>query len=387
MNEKNAALCLWLWDVLGFDPKKTADFLLTFPDPERGYELAVSGELDEEIFPSRFLEKATEKSLEVYASDLAYYADKNIDIITFYDKEYPTGLALSENPLPILFVRGKIPETFKRPSVSLVGTRSCTPSGAKFCARMSYGLSLHGFSVVTGVSEGIESFALAGALQAPNATPVAVVPTAVDKVYPSESEYLCDSVAERGAVIGVFPSDAKIPIRMSFSVANCALAAVTHGTILFEASPTSGSLAAVKSAKRQGKLVFAVPGQPGTPASGAANDLIKKGARICTGLNDVIDAYNEEYSPLFGGKIEKLKQSDVTKDRRAKQKREHEKTEKLIASLDSSEREILALLSEPRQADDLCEELTLPFSEIVTALQSLEMQGLVRNTPEGYVAG
>ena len=132
MNEKNAALCLWLWDVLGFDPKKTADFLLTFPDPERGYELAVSGELDEEIFPSRFLEKATEKSLEVYASDLAYYSDKNIDIITFYDREYPTGLALSETPLPILFVRGKIPETFKRPSVSLVGTRSCTPSGAKF---------------------------------------------------------------------------------------------------------------------------------------------------------------------------------------------------------------------------------------------------------------
>ena len=101
----------------------------------------------------------------------------------------------------------------------------------------------------------------------------------------------------------------------------------------------------------------------------------------------MIDAYNEEYSPLFGGKIEKLKQSDVTKDRRAKQKRENEKTEKLIASLDPSEREILALLSEPRQADDLCEELTLPFPEIVTALQSLEMQGLVRNTPEGYVAG
>lgn len=51
MNERNAAVCLWLWDVLGFDMKKTADFLLTFPDPVAGYELAVRGELDPEIFP------------------------------------------------------------------------------------------------------------------------------------------------------------------------------------------------------------------------------------------------------------------------------------------------------------------------------------------------
>lgn len=151
-------------------------------------------------FLAEILEKVTAKNLDSYASDLKYYADKNIDVITFYDKEYPMNLALSETPPPVLFVRGKIPETYKKPSVSLVGTRACTPSGAKFCARMAYGLALHGFAVASRISEGIESFALAGALQAPSATPTAVVPTSLDKIYPgAKSEYLCDFVAERGA--------------------------------------------------------------------------------------------------------------------------------------------------------------------------------------------
>lgn len=386
MNEKNAAVCLWLSENLGYDLKKCADFLLTFPDPISGYELAVRGELDEDIFPCRDLEKATSKRLEAYASDLKYYEDGNIDVITFYDREYPMNLALSETPPPILFVRGKIPETYKRPSVSLVGTRACTPAGAKFCARMAYGLSLHGFSVVSGVSEGIESFALAGAMQAQNARPVAVCPTSIDRIYPSESEYLCNSVAERGAVISTVPSGAKLPVKMAFNISNYVISAMSHGTILFEASPNSGSLAAVKSAKRQGKLLFAVPGQPGNHASDAANKLIKKGARVCTGLNDVIDTYNEVYSPLFGGKIEKLKQSKVTKERNALKKRKNEKTEQLIASLDETEKLVLSSLSSPKPTDVLCEELDLSFPEIATALQSLELRGLVRNTESGYVA-
>lgn len=386
MNERNAAVCLWLWDVLGFDMKKTADFLLTFSDPVAGYELAVRGELDPEIFPCRDLEKVTAKNLDSYASDLKYYADKNIDVITFYDKEYPMNLALSETPPPVLFVRGKIPETYKKPSVSLVGTRACTPSGAKFCARMAYGLALHGFAVASGISEGIESFALAGALQAPSATPTAVVPTSLDKIYPRESEYLCDFVAERGAAISVFPSDAKVPIRMTFTVANYVLAAISHGTILFEASPSSGSLSDVKAAKRQGKLLFAVPGQPGNHASDAANELIKKGARVCTGLNDVIDTYNEVYSPLFGGKIEKLKQSNVTKQRQSLKKREKDEQEKLLAALDETERKVLSGLTSPKPVDALCDELDISFPEIATALQSLELQGLVKNTEDGYVS-
>lgn len=382
----NAAVCLWLSENLGYDSKKCADFLLTFPDPISGYELAVRGELDEDIFPCRDLEKATSKRLEAYASDLKYYEDGNVDIITFYDREYPMNLALSETPPPILFVRGKIPETYKQPSVSLVGTRACTPAGAKFCARMAYGLSLHGFSVVSGVSEGIESFALAGAMQAQNARPVAVCPTSLDRIYPSESEYLCSSVAERGAVISTVPSGAKLPVKMAFNISNYVISAMSHGTILFEASPNSGSLAAVKSAKRQGKLLFAVPGQPGNHASDAANELIKKGARVCTGLNDVIDTYNEVYSPLFGGKIEKLKQSNVTKERNALKKRKNEKTEQIIASLDETEKLVLSSLSSPKPTDVLCEELDLSFPEIATALQSLELRGLVRNTESGYVA-
>ena len=371
---------------LDFDIKKTADFLLTFSDPAVGCDLAVRGELDSEVFPCRDFEKATSKSIDSYYSDLKYYTDKNIDIVTFYDKEYPMNLALSETPPPILFVRGKIPETYKKPSVSLVGTRSCTPSGAKFCARMAYGLALHGFSVASGISEGTETFALAGALQAEHSVPIAVAPTSLDRIYPRESEYLCDSVAERGAVISVFPSDAKVPIRMSFTVANYVLAAISHGTILFEASSNSGSLSAVKAAKRQGKLLFAVPGQPENRASAAANQLLKKHARVCTGLNDVIDAYNEVYSPLFGGKIEKLKQSDVTRQRQTLKKRKTEENGKLIAALDETERKVLSGLTSPKPVDALCDELDISFSEIATALQSLELQGLVKNTEEGYVS-
>ena len=386
MNEKNAAACLWLLNALGYDPKKTADFLLTFSDPVEGYELAVRGELDSEIFPCADFERATSKSLDAYASDLKFYADKNIDVITFYDREYPMNLALSEMPPPVLFTRGKIPETYKAPSVSLVGTRSCTPSGAKFCARMAYGLALHGFAVASGISEGIESFALAGSLQAPSACPVAVVPTSLEKIYPRESEYLCDAVAERGAVVSVFPAEAKIPIRMSFTVANYVLAAISHGTILFEAASNSGCLSAVKAAKRQGRLLFAVPGQPGNRASASANEQIKKGARICTGLNDVIDAYNEVYSPLFGGKIEKLKQSEITDERKARKKSESEKKAQIISALGETERKVLSSLSAPKGTDALCEELDLSFSEVASALQALEMNGLVRDTESGYIS-
>ena len=129
-----------------------------------------------------------------------------------------------------------------------------------------------------------------------------------------------------------------------------------------------------------------MPGQPGNHASDAANELIKKGARVCTGLNDVIDTYNEVYSPLFGGKIEKLKQSNVTKQRQSLKKREKDEQGKLLAALDETERKVLSGLTSPKPVDALCDELDISFPEIATALQSLELQGLAKNTEDGYVS-
>ncbi len=385
-DDKRAAVCLWLWTVLGYNPKRTSEFLLSFSDPEEGYELAVHGDLDEEIFPCRDFSAVTEKSLEFYGDTLEYYRKKGIKTVTFYDKEYPINLAMSENPLPVLFVKGEIPEMYKKPSVSFVGTRSCTSDGARFCARMGYGLALHGFSVVSGVSAGIESAALIGAVQSSEGNPVAVIPSEIEKIYPSESERLCFSVAEKGAVVSMFPSYAKIPIRQAFSVSNYVLGTISHGTVLFEATQNSGSLSAVKSAKRQGRLVFAVPGQPEDLLSSAANDLIKKGTKICTGLNDVIDAYNETYSVLYGGEIKKISKSKLAKARNAEKKQKREETESFINSLTEDEKRILNSLSSSKQIDVICDELGLSFPEVATVLQNLEVQKAVKNTENGYVS-
>lgn len=100
----------------------------------------------------------------------------------------------------------------------------------------------------------------------------------------------------------------------------------------------------------------------------------------------MIDTYNEVYSPLFGGKIEKLKQSNVTKQRQSLKKREKDEQGKLLAALDETERKVLSGLTSPKPVDALCDELDISFPEIATALQSLELQGLVKNTEDGYVS-
>ena len=66
---------------------------------------------------------------------------------------------------------------------------------------------------------------------------------------------------------------------------------MTLGTVVVEANLTSGALITANFATDYGRQVFAVPGRIDSPRSKGCHDLIKKGAKLCEGAEDILSEF------------------------------------------------------------------------------------------------
>lgn len=381
MNVEKICYILYLQKIFNYNYRKINEFLTYYPSAETGYSyISEKGFSDSSFLPKSYeYHKGLSPAKE---EDTVNWCEReNIDIITVFDKNYPFLLNKSSMQIPIIFVKGKIPDTENIPSVSFIGTRSCSREGGDFCTRMAYGISLHSFTVASGTSSGINACALRGALANNDSKPIAVLPCSIDSVYPRENEYLCDKVSERGAVVSPFPPTASLPPSQAFQIANRLLVSITGGTVLFEASAKSGSLAAAAMALEENRLTFAVPGNARDPLSEGANNLLKAGAEVCTGLNDIIDVYN----PLFGGKIKKIDNKGRKREIEKIKKQKTLEIQEKLKTLSPVEQRIYTLTQVPVSVDEICEELNISFPQAVELLSDLEIKGFVKETEKGYL--
>jgi len=207
-------------------------------------------------------------------------------LVTWGSEHYPERLAdLSDAPVA-LFVRGN-PALLRRPQLAMVGSRNPSPAGVEIARGFAAELAGHGFSITSGLAEGIDAASHQGALDA-GGTTVAICGTGLARCYPAAHRPLADQISSNGALISEFPLDSR-PIRANFVRRNRLIATLSSGTLVVEAALHSGSLITARLAARHGRRLFAIPGSLYNPLARGCHELIREGALLTQTAEDVLE--------------------------------------------------------------------------------------------------
>ncbi len=206
--------------------------------------------------------------------------------LTWHDAEYPRRLKEIADAPPVLYCKGKLlPED--ETSVAVVGTRRPTDYGYRITGDLCGELAVRGVVVVSGLALGIDARAHQATLEAGGRT-IAALGNGLDTVYPRENRRLAERiVGEGGALVSEFPLGAR-PEASNFPRRNRIISGMTLGTLITEASETSGTRWTVYHALEQNREIFCVPGSVYSDASKLTNRLIREGAKLVCEVNDIL---------------------------------------------------------------------------------------------------
>ena len=295
------------------------------------------------------------------AAELKRIADFDCRIVIQADPEYPESLRQIYDPPVVLYVKGQLLPADKN-AIAMVGSRMTTHYGIETARKLAYQLAYLGVTVVSGGARGIDTAAHQGALSAKGRT-LAIFGTGINLVTPPENVKLFEQIAANGALITQFPFN-RPGDKQSFPIRNRIVAGMTLGTVVVEANLTSGALITANFATEYGRQVFAVPGRIDSPRSKGCHDLIKKGAKLCEGAEDILSEFEYLFPPT--NKPPSAAETGVLP---AMQLSESE--QKVYDTLDHEEIGI----------DDVIRKSGLASSAVSVALLSLEMKRLIRQLP------
>jgi DNA processing protein len=282
-------------------------------------------------------------------------------VVVQSDENYPELLKQIYDPPIVLYVKGALLPKDKN-AVAVVGSRMTTHYGMESARKLAFQLAYIGVTVVSGGARGIDTAAHQGALHA-NGRTIAVLGTGINLIFPAENVELFERIAAQGAVVTQFPFNRKAD-KQSFPIRNRLVAGMTLGTVVVEANLTSGALITAKMAADNGRQVFAVPGRIDSPRSKGCHELIKNGAKLCEGAEDILCEF--EYLFPANNRPSLLQESPNLP----------------AFSLSANETAVYDLIDKEEVAiDDVIRRSGLPASAVSVALLGLEMKRLLRQLP------
>ena len=298
--------------------------------------------------------------------ELAQVRKAGCQLMHWGERAYPQRLLEIYDPPPLLYVRGN-EQVLNRHAISIVGTRRPTPYGNQIAQRLARDLAEHGLNVVSGLARGIDSSAHRGACAASRGGTVGVLGSGIDVIYPKENRKLFEEVEKRGAIITEFPMGT-YPAPENFPVRNRMVAGMALGVIVVQGAQYSGSLITSRLAMEFGREVYGVPGNVTEPASFAPNQLIKQGAKLVNGWEDVVEELPTEV------RAELFPVEATTQEERASL---------FEQNLSPIEKRLFDLIriEEAIHVDELVETTGLSSSETLAALCEMEMRGIIRQMP------
>lgn len=202
---------------------------------------------------------------------------------------YPTDAFATEAVPPALLLAVGNPASLQGARVAIVGTRSCTRYGSEVAAELAGVLADAGVVVVSGLAAGVDAAAHRAALGVEGSTPVGVVASGPDVIYPRVNAPLWRQVVARGLLLTEAPLGTR-PEPWRFPQRNRIIAALADVVVVVESHRRGGAVITARHAMDQGRTVLAVPGPVRSPASAGCHDLIADGTGICQGPDDVLVA-------------------------------------------------------------------------------------------------
>jgi DNA processing protein len=337
--------------VRGIGPTRLRALLDCFGDVERawhapGEELRRAG-LDRRSLENLLATRAThdlDRELEKIAAVGAY-------LLTWESPGYPCLLREISDPPPVLYVKGTITEEDAW-AVAVVGTRRASPYGREVTRRLTTALARSGITIVSGLARGIDAEAHWAALRAGGRT-IAVLGCGIDQVYPPEHRKLAGEIIAHGALVSDYPLGTR-PEGSNFPPRNRIISGLSLGVLVTDAGVRSGALITADFAAEQGRDVFAVPGSILARGCAGTNALIRDGAKVVLGPEDI---------------LEELNLTMVAEQAEARQ----------VLPVDATEAALLARMSaEPTHVDELRQQVGLPIAQVTSTLALMELKGMVR---------
>jgi len=224
-------------------------------------------------------------SFEEVEKELIAARKLGVRFVALGEPDYPPALQEIDSAPPILAIRGRA-EALRKAAVAIVGSRNASAAGLTFAERLARGLGQAGYVIVSGLARGIDQRVHVASLET---SAVGVLAGGHGKPYPSEAVPLMERMVESGAILSEMPVEWE-PRGRDFPRRNRIVSGLALGVVVVEAARGSGSLITARFALEQNRQVFAVPGSPLDPRAQGTNDLLKQGASICTGVDDVLTA-------------------------------------------------------------------------------------------------
>jgi len=288
---------------------------------------------------------------------LAVHEHTNLNFWTPSDRQYPQLLWEIPDPPPILYYQGHLTDWNERNTVAIVGTRNATPYGKRWTKKLVTALASRGFTIISGMAEGIDGEAHRACLEVGGQT-VAVVGTGVDQIYPYKHRDLYGKILHSGLVVSEYPQGTT-PNKNHFPARNRIIAGMSRVTLVMEAPERSGALITAYQANEYGRDVYALPNSLDVNEARGCLKLLGKGAQAILGVDELLEALgmlptlDKPAPPIAVSELPKLQQD-------------------VIHAIS---------FSEPVGLDSIVEQVKAPSGEVLGALTHLELLGAIASYP------
>lgn len=350
----NIRSLLYITDIPGLGGYRIRTLMARFKNPDTILSASFN-----ELVKTEGIDKILARNIVTHTDSgfadrqLELIAKHQVQLITFWDSEFPANLKKISDPPILLFVKGQLATADDR-AVAVVGTRTPSPYGKVIAEKISSELASRGITIISGLARGVDTLAHWSAVNAGGRT-LAVLGSAVNKIYPFENLKLAEKIQNQGAIISEFSMDTA-PDAPNFPRRNRIIAGLSKITILVEAGEKSGALITAAMATDQNREVFAVPGNITNPKSWGPNRLIRDGARVFLSIEEFLT----EVEPLLG-----LKKASGP-------------TAPPISLSDNEKRIYDALSEEPIHIDALAQKCQLSTARTLAILLTLELKNVVK---------
>ncbi len=240
----------------------------------------------------------------VYSSANKFYLDsildgldkRNVVCVTLESENYPELLKQTEFSPLVLYAKGDL-SLLNDQLFAVVGSRRSLPVQNNLAKSFADELQYAGFTLVTGIAEGVDKAVIETALKG-NGKVISVLASGFDNVYPSAHKNIVDEVVKKGLVITEYaPETVAKPYH--FPIRNRIIAGLSCGTLVVSGDLRSGTMYTAEYCIDYGRHLFSVPYTPGMASGRGCNYLIKNGAVLVDGIEDILE--------FFGKKMPKIK--------------------------------------------------------------------------------
>lgn len=323
-----------------------------------------------------------DKSLEAAKKTLDMAYKKDVSIIYPECKAYPEKLKNIYDCPQLLYTKGlPMDQTIVEKTVSIVGSRKTSAYGREISYNIAYKLAENNINIISGLAQGVDACSHKGCLDAGGYT-IAVLGCGIDVIYPRTNYELYFDIVRQGTIISEYGFGVE-PYNRNFPRRNRIISGISDGVLVVEARKKSGSLITADYALEQGKQIYAIPGRLYDANSEGTNNLIKQGAMLVTGYEDIIE-------DIFG--VSKTEQNPVHNSDEGSINLKNDtaacKNEKTIdegTALDEIEKKIVDIMSlDPIYIDDIVERLRIGVTKTINYLFVLEMKGYIKQISKGY---